>query len=945
MMLKNYSFNLSRYIKTSFSFESNTKIDLFWSKIFLFGISLAFFLSVLLQAPVFVNLGLNTITLFLWIGVLLLALILDYKLLITWLFNYLIFLIPFVLYCLVGIFFKLDYFSSSFFRMIIQAVVLLVLGSFCRHKFTIFQLKFCGYIFCLSCFILATIVYAFTILPSIKSILSPTYIYSSKNSTAPILFTSSIVAFFLRTDKFGKIVSILYSLYVLAFIFIVRCRTVLIAAPFVYFYLLYKFGGFKAFIITITIVFLLTALIFLIPKLNDLIIQKMILNGKNNLDAIFSGRLSLIAENISRTQFFFFSPSFYVDCMPILIIINQGVFGLLLLVPLIALPLLVAIKIRNKKFKSLAICLCITFYINSLLEGYGMFGPGNKTLFFWLFFGFCFTDIFSSSTANNRLFSTAARKIENVPERWFFAIVLLFATIVASAISGISKINYSFSTDIMFRLDSSSKGVNYIYPEKLEFASTNRTVFFEGQSYSFDIKVFPENSTDKALHPLAWNVGEDMVSFDVSDKVTAHFHKEGSFTLDVFSEKVKTEARLQKAITIKKAADFVFDDINIWTVDGCDLNLKINQAKNIFFDHNYIPNLSYLSFYSTDESVAIVDHGKIEAVGPGQCQIYARGFNNKGLDSNLISVNVSSDYLSLPSTIDCLIDNYEDLYTDTDYSLTVSFDDDITDDFEVIINDALVSVNASTISFNKKSNNVIIRSVSNPEVAFKVMNFEAKQLEPLRFVAGKNNWIKKQNGPRHVDLYLEYNDSSIRSVNSNDLFYSFENFKNRASKLRSGIIGNDGLLFYPLKSGESTLQFVGKENQNITFSLTVTASSFSKQEFYTLSKNIGFMVASLLLSLIFLIYLLADSRKKGIFFAVALFCLFTLAFVVLLSGGLYWLTLLCVFIYFCINICVLIIVSKIKKKYRVFTLISNENTNRFDSINLLDKKSYREISV
>ena len=864
--------SLISYIKNAFTVDAETKLQRFWVKAFFTSIIIAIVFSTLSQLPIFVDTGLNTFTLFFWIVVLLVALLADYKLILTWLFNSFIFIVPFLIYSLFGLLFKINYFTSNMFRLLLQASILLGIGSFSKHKLRIDQIKFLGHIFCFSCFLLATIIFVTVIVPSLGNISGPIYVYTSKNSTSPILFCSSIILFFLSNKKIHNLISFVYFFYIVAFIFLVKCRTVLIAVLPVLFVLIYKFGSSKLFFITLIATFTVFSIVFFIPSLNALIIQKMILNNKTNWDDIFSGRLSLIAENVGKIRFFFGSPGFYVDCMPVSMIINDGIFGFILLLPLVLLPLYITIKTKNSYIKILSICLCIAFYLNSILEGYGIFGPGNKVLILWLFFGYSYSEVYSGHKVFKNFFIFSKSKISLIPESAFFTF-LLCGFVAASVLLGTSPtLNSMASEKILTRFDSNKGNPEYIYPERLTFDETNETTFCVGQSYTFNYTIYPENSTDKAIHPLAWSVSADTVSFDLGNEVRAHFYKPAQFMIDTYSEKVKN-VRTQNFIHVVDPSDYSFNKILIGTLDGEQISLDINQRKTITFDKDYIPDINYLKFISSDESVAKVINGEIIAISKGNCEIYAVGANGKSTTpSNVITVSVNNKIFKMPDEVLLDVDD-QSFYTSTKYCINPTILNSH-DDFKLFLNGELVGVNVCEFSTEKVGTNILkIQSVSMPEKYFD-FTFAVNKLMPLSFKSGGDNWFIKKNGPQKVQLLIEFNDGSVRDAELKDLQYRYEDFKNRASRIRSGTVGNDALTFLPLFSGTSVLEYIAKEDNSVKILLPVKSSSFSQKEFATYSQNISSSISSLLLVVGTFVFSLSKQKKFYIHLIILSSCIF-----------------------------------------------------------------------
>ena len=870
-MFRNYILDLMRI-------KSNKKENVVFA-IFFFIVCFSSIFSIVTQAPFFINNGFEKITLLLWGLVIFVAFVIDYKSTITYFIFPFLLLLPFFLYCLVSLLFGVNYFDASLTRYFLFACALLSLGSFIKKNYRSNHVRFLLFVFALSCIFMSLFLFISIILPSFSSVTENTYLYTSKNATLPILASGAIVLIFSSNKKFLRIISQLFFIFIFFLCFVAKCRTVLISLFIVFFYLVYKFNGKKTFFITLLVLITILLFIIFIPYLNDVLIKKILFNNKTDIDSIFSGRLSLVVEALGNINFFKGKPSFYVDCMIVLLLCNFGILGLILVVPFLIHPFLIYRHFYDKTLKQLLLSLILLFVINSLFEGFGFFGPGNKVLILWLVLGLglpqavsyyketYFKKISFYEKNVNKIKPALCFSILNI---CFYSITLFFSFNSSSANNIIEPV-YSKIVD-------SSSNNDYRYVESVSFDDKNRTVFCVGQKYEFKLNVFPEDAVDKAIHPLVWNGGDESIVFDKNTN-KATFLKPVHSGIQFYSEKVH-KVGCVAYVNILDEKSFPFDEIVLSTNQGDNLSLFKGQCSMIEYNHDYIPSIDCLKFVSSDESVARVDDdGRIVAVGTGTAAIKAIGSNNKSDKySNELIVHVNNSEMIKPTSIDVCFDN-DHFYTNTDYSLSVEFNDDIHDDYLVYIDDKYVGTNLKTISFEHSGkNNVVISAVSNKKV-FKATNFLVDELVPIKFVDDGLLWVALSNAPIKLNLQLEYNDGTIRDVVSNDLLYTYENTENRASKVSNGIIGNDALTFYTVKTGYVNLHFVSAINENIDYTLKIKVSTKSYTDYFY---GLEYTSTILLVSLCFIgfIPLFLYPIKKEIMVANFLINIAVIAFVI-----------------------------------------------------------------
>lgn len=864
LWLLNIKNNISKLFKSCFRFDNSNKSTNVWNSIFFISLSVTVALTLLFQSPIFADNSINAISIVLWMLLVIVAFITNYKKSLIYLFFTSLGLVPFLLTCIISLFIGNNFFSAEIFRLILLSLLMFYVGAVAKSILKKEHLIFIGSIFVVFSFIMTLIITFDVLLPSFVSGKNSFYAYPTKNSSSPILAASTIIPFLLLKGKLGKTFSWVYFFYISFFILIIKCRAVVVVLPILGFYLAFKTS--KSINIPLSILLVVIVafiLIIAIPPLNKLIIQDMLFNNKTNLDDIFSGRISLVIIAIQKLDIFKGNASYYVDCMPVMLLCNFGIFGLLSLLPLLIFPALIGYQYPNGKIKLMLVALSIIYYSNSIFEGYGMFGTGAKVFIFWLFAGYCFPYVLENKLKISYLVNKVYDVSDSISPRLVLNSISVLIIGVASLFVTSSNICNTVLSDFYNKIENATSTSNeYVYAEKLEFNKNNKTEFCVGQSYTFEYDFYPLNTTDKSLRPSGWGVDSSYVTFDKGENVKAHFHREGGYILSVFSEKVRTLSANQ-LIKVVSPLEYRFDDINIWfetnkKID--EITVKLGQSFNVCYDATYVPSINYLSF-ETDTSLLSWNENVFTAINPGVAYIHAYGSNNRSSNiSNKLKVNIIDEKFAVPDSIFASLDG-DQYFTNTAYDLNVNFGNSVFDNYIVKLNNNIVGYNVSQIIFDSEGINIIeIQSLSNPSLS-KVLTVEdVKLLKPIEFIEGDNHFVISE-GAKNISLFLRYNDNSIRPVTPLDIYYDYANENNRATSLRSGIISNNGLLYYPLITGVRYLDFVAIDDATIKITLKVQASSISPQDRQLNILNLGLILASFLFAISNLLFLNNKNNK------------------------------------------------------------------------------------
>lgn len=245
----------------------------------------------------------------------------------------------------------------------------------------------------------AILISVYTIITSFSGVWlsAETYVYSRKNSLAPIILTAVCCIIFLKIIKNVKLNSLLFVLFV-GFMVLLKSRASIIglaAASVVWYVCVVKNRRVRLYIF---IAFLLAVLlVFTIPALRELVVGNIILNNRASLgvNEITSGRSEQFAL-IFLTNFpkapFFGNGSMYIESLPLAALLSFGIVPAVPLMIFAFAPLRTAVKCKYsavpKNYILFLKAASIAFLINCLFEERAPFGPGITYFFIWFTSGF-----------------------------------------------------------------------------------------------------------------------------------------------------------------------------------------------------------------------------------------------------------------------------------------------------------------------------------------------------------------------------------------------------------------------------------------------------------------------------------------------------------------------------------------------------------------------------
>ena len=220
------------------------------------------------------------------------------------------------------------------------------------------------------------------------------YVYGNKNSIGQIFLSSIFLSvLFFPKSKIFKWLSIAEILCLLILIFLLKARATILCFVFCFtvLSLILKDRRLKialAIIIAGAVTYLISN-----PNFFKLIINDIILNSSNpsNLDQISSGRVGFIGDALKlvNVHLMFGSGEYYVDCMPINILVEYGIVGLIIISLYLYMMVRKILRFNlESKLNLCALIIFLSYMLNSLFEAYPPFGPGVKCFMLWMILGF-----------------------------------------------------------------------------------------------------------------------------------------------------------------------------------------------------------------------------------------------------------------------------------------------------------------------------------------------------------------------------------------------------------------------------------------------------------------------------------------------------------------------------------------------------------------------------
>ena len=220
------------------------------------------------------------------------------------------------------------------------------------------------------------------------------YAYSAKNSSGQILLGGVLIGTILwMPNKYWlKLPYVAMMLFTILVMFMLKSRATLVGFAFVVLYLIVKSKKKSLKVALVLSVSVLILVIVLNQTAYNVIVNSIIYGGRDgyDMDSVSSGRLTFIHYALMKINY---SPiigngTYYVDCMPINIIVQYGFLGGIFIASmLLMLYRRVKKMLVNGELGIVVYLLFMVYMINSLFEAYTPFGPGMKCFELWAFLG------------------------------------------------------------------------------------------------------------------------------------------------------------------------------------------------------------------------------------------------------------------------------------------------------------------------------------------------------------------------------------------------------------------------------------------------------------------------------------------------------------------------------------------------------------------------------
>lgn len=302
------------------------------------------------------------------------------------------------------------YLSSNLFRPVNLSTFIMAVGILCGRYISEKQFRKIAVAFIAATFIVAGMIY-FDYFRGVDWAGAGTFVYSSKNSAGQILLTAVVLLFLMFAEE-REVISYLLSLPLLALVFIMKSRAVIVSAAIIILYIiLFVIKQRKYRLIALTLYVGAIVAVLAIPSLHHLFIDQIMLNNKDRTDiwGISSAR------NEQYEYFFATFPHYkyigtggsYIESFPLASLLSYGIIGSVPLFLFSIYPLRVARKSRRtqslRPYRVLVVALNLMMLLNGVFEEQSPFGPGVKCYLLWLVTGILYGKLFygERETENN----------------------------------------------------------------------------------------------------------------------------------------------------------------------------------------------------------------------------------------------------------------------------------------------------------------------------------------------------------------------------------------------------------------------------------------------------------------------------------------------------------------------------------------------------------------
>lgn len=366
---------------------------------FLFYI--AIILSLLSQLPMVLETGLDRIFKFSWIPLTLVTLsrhpsdFINKKMIFFYLFIFVFGWLMLMLQATTGATYLV--LGGDYYNIVVSFLIFINSYIFWKYNGTWKNYNRLVNLIIIGCLILGIVVYIFFL--QFAEMTSTVYAYDAKNSLGQILFVGSIMALTnMRdiTNRTHRLFLICSIIILITIIMLLKSRGTIICLFFVLAYYMTKYGTIKQRLGLIAIGCIVIIFIFLNSEAYNLIVVNIIFANRSvsSASSLSSGRTALIAkaiEIIDDNLLFGIGHSYFVDCMPISILLQYGIIALIVVFAFLTYLAIKVSKLQKNNSIDLATFLVFwSFILNSLFEAYPPFGPGVKCFALWMLLGFVF---------------------------------------------------------------------------------------------------------------------------------------------------------------------------------------------------------------------------------------------------------------------------------------------------------------------------------------------------------------------------------------------------------------------------------------------------------------------------------------------------------------------------------------------------------------------------
>jgi hypothetical protein len=287
-----------------------------------------------------------------------------------------------------------NYLGPDIYNIMISLAICVTSFVFWRHYANERFLNYLTVILLICVIILSLNVY-FDFLRGV-SILSKTYAFANKNSMGQIILASLLIAFINNHSDSKSLRMLLYGGTILGLVvmFMMKSRATIAGFAFLLFYFAFLIKNIR---LRFSMFFLLVVGGIYIVYDSDFyntLVNGILLGGRsiNNIDDISSGRLTLITKALKLYDghFWLGIGNYYIDCMPVAIVVQFGVLGsLFIFIPIVLIGYYCTVITNHSDDIYLTAFLLFWIYmINALFEAQPPFGPGVKCFLFWMILGF-----------------------------------------------------------------------------------------------------------------------------------------------------------------------------------------------------------------------------------------------------------------------------------------------------------------------------------------------------------------------------------------------------------------------------------------------------------------------------------------------------------------------------------------------------------------------------